>query len=229
MNNSDDMGQAEAGASATQAGMPGYHTPGADSTMQSSSQAIPVPEMTQEERLQDPEPLIQSIHETPGDANPALRETIGMEQGTVSTAELLAAREAGEERLMRQAGEQIYQDATNTTGARDMESTDTGRPNWPDDRREDPAEYMTSPRADAPFGAGSSDKFDLGFKGRVDAMIDRDSTQASAGESRSGLPAVGFTGENDQYENREFDRPDTPSDMDTIAPGMVNLPPEDGK
>jgi hypothetical protein len=37
--------------------------------------------------------------DTPGDANPALAETLGYEQGSVSTAELLSARETGEARL----------------------------------------------------------------------------------------------------------------------------------
>jgi hypothetical protein len=38
-------------------------------------------------------------HETPGDANPALAETLAFEEGTLSTAELLRARETGEARL----------------------------------------------------------------------------------------------------------------------------------
>jgi hypothetical protein len=105
--------------------------------------------------------------------------------------------------------------------------SDSGRPNWPDDRQREPADYMDSPRANMPLAAGTSDIYGVSLKGQVDAAVDRNSTEASFGESRSGLPPVGFNAGEDAYERREMDRPTPPSDMDLIAPEMTNLPTEE--
>ncbi|HEX9988160.1 MAG TPA: hypothetical protein VGE45_06740 [Chloroflexia bacterium] len=204
----------------------GYATPGEATIEQSTSSAVPAPSQTSEERLTTPQGTIQSIGETPGDANPALAETLGAAQGQVSTADLLRAREGAEEQGLRAAQAEAYADQASGV-ASEYEDTDAGRPNWPNDRREEPVEYMDSPRADMPLGAGTADKWGIEAKGRVDWTMDRAGTQASAGESRSGLPPVGMNAEEDKYEEREFGRPTEASEIDQIAPGMVNLPPKD--
>lgn len=209
------------------AGMPGYHTPGQDTTLQSTSEAVPTPANTSEQRLDDPKPYIESIDETPGDANPALAQTVGVEQGTTSTADLLREREAAEERPVVQDGLRPYQDQSSGTRPEQFQDADSGRPNWPDDKQEEPINYMESPRAYMPMGTGATDFYDRNFQGRVDAEVDRSSTEAEKGESRSGLPHVGSDAQEDKYEQREFGRPTPPSDLEMFSPGSPNLPPED--
>lgn len=204
---------------------PGYHTPGRDTTLQSSSAAVPVPRETSEQRLTEPQPSVAG--ETPGDANPALAETIGEEEGRVSTADLLAARETAEERPVQARGLPSYQDQSTASQPDEFQNADSGRPNWPDDLQVEPTEYTESPRADMPLLAGAPDVYDLNFKGRVDAEVDRSATQAAGSESRSGLSPVGHGSDEDNYERRDFERPESPSELETFAPGMVNLPPEE--
>lgn len=211
-----------------EAGMPGYHTPGQDATLQSTSEAVPTPDSTSEQRLDDPKPYIEAINATPGEANPALEETVGAQQGTASTADLLRAREVSEERPVKQEGIRPYQDQSSGTRPEQFQDADSGRPNWPDDKQEDPINYIESPRPYMPMGTGATDFYDRSFQGRVDAEVDRSSTEAEKGESRSGLPHVGLDAEEDKYEQREFGRPQPPSDMEMFAPGMPNLPPEEG-
>lgn len=206
----------------------GYETPGGEQIMQSSSSAVPSPSSPTEERLTTPKSQINSINEQPGDSNPALAETVGHEQGTLTTAELLRARETAEEQPVRaNATIHPYQDQGSATTPDEWQAKDTGRPNWPNERQEDPLEYMESPRADAPLLSGAPDVYSPNFKPRVDAAMDRAGTQGSAGESRSGLPPVGMSADEDNYEKREFGRPTESSDMDRIAPGMLNVPPHD--
>ncbi len=224
--NSDNK-NTNTGGSGAHAEEPGYHTSGQDTTLQSSSESVSAPSETSEQRLTTPPPAIQAIGEKPGDANPALAETIGAEEGRVSTADLLRARETSEEQPVRGRGLQAYEDQSAGAQPDEFQNTDSGRPNWPDDRSEEPLEYMESPRANMPLGAGAPDVYDLSFKGRVDAEMDRSATQASANESHSGLSPVGNDAEEDKYEHREFERPEPPSDLDMIAPNMVNLPPEE--
>jgi hypothetical protein len=221
-----DNGQDNTGTG-PQAGQPGYHTPGQDTTIQSTSEAVPTPDQTSEERLDDPKPYIDAINSTPGEANPALRETVGAQEGTTSTVDLLLARETAEERPVRQEGVRPYQDQSSGSRPDEFQDADSGRPNWPDDKQEDPINYMESPRPYMPMGTGATDFYDRSFQGRVDAEVDRSSTEAQKGESRSGLPHVGLNAEEDKYEQREFDRPQPPSDMETFAPGAPNLPPRD--
>ena len=206
----------------------GYSTPGQDTILRSNSEAVPSPGKSSEERLTVPKSTIQSIGEQSGDANPALAETEGFERGQVSTADLLSARETAEEQRPRAAGNtQPYEDQPQAT-ADEFEVKDAGRPNWPDDRQQEPIEYMDAPRADMPLLSGNVEGFEEPhIKGRQDATMDRDGTQASKGESRSGLPAVGLSAEEDEYERREMDAPSEPSELDRIAPGMLNVPPED--
>jgi hypothetical protein len=207
---------------------PGYHTPGQDKVVESTSSAVPSPSRPSEQRIQDPKPAIESINARPGEANPALDETVGAEQGLVSTADMLRAREAAEEQNPRSVGDaHPYQDQGTGEAPDEYERSDTGRPNWPTDRQEDPVEYMDAPRANAPLGTGAPDVYSFNLKGRTDAAVERGSTQASGQESRSGLPPVGFTAEEDNYENREMQKPSEPSDLDRIAPGMANIPDEE--
>jgi len=206
----------------------GYETQGEDKVVKSSSSAVPSPTQTSEQRLDAPKPVIESIGESPGSANPAMAETVGAAQGQVSTADMLLARETAEEGL-RGVGAQAYaEQSPGGSTPQEFTQTDSGRPNWPDDRKQAPAEYMDSPRADSSYFPSSIDKGGgPAFTGRVDSNIDSLSTQASAQESRSGLAPVGMNADEDNYEEREFGRPAPPSDIETVAPGMVNLPPED--
>ena len=206
----------------------GYETPGEDKVVESSSSAVPSPSQTSEERLDAPKPVIESIGETPGSANPALVETVGASQGQVSTADMLRAREAAEEQGLREAGAQAYADQSQGANLpKEFTQTDSGRPNWPDDRKQAPTEYMESPRVDSSYVPSSIDKGGgPAFSARVDSNIDSLSTQASAQESRSGLAPVGMNADEDKYEEREFGRPTPPSDIETMVPDMVNLPPE---
>src|SRR5947209_9019809 len=97
MNNQESPAQ---GAGSAQSGPPegaGYTTPGQDTIIQSGSPAVPSPSKPSEARLQTPRPVIESIGEVPADANPALAETAGFEEGRTTTADLLRARESAEE------------------------------------------------------------------------------------------------------------------------------------
>ncbi len=209
----------------------GYATPGSDTIIESTSEAIQSPSQTSETRMDAPSSVIESLGETPGDANPALAETVGAQQGETSTADMLMAREGAEEDRLRATGadnaDAMYQDQQRGVASQEYLDSDSGRPNWPDDRQREPMDYADAPRANVPLGAGSVSGLDPNLKGRVDAAVDRNSTEASYGESRSGLPAVGWDETGDTYERREMDRPTPPSDMDLIAPEMSNLPTED--
>ena len=210
--------------------LPGYETPGEDTIIRSTSRAVPSPSKTSKERLTPPDPVIESLWETPGDANPALAETVGAERGQASTADLLGARETAEEQRPRATGNiHPYQDQGPGDAPDEYERSDTGRPTWPNERQENPLEYMESPRADAPLMAGSPDKVggDLAMKGRMDMAAERDSTESTARETGTGLPTTGFSAEEEEYERREMRTPSEPSDLDRIAPGMLNVPPEE--
>jgi len=227
----DDKQQGQ-GNPSTESSYQGYATSGDDTIIDSTSDAVHSPTRREEERLTTPKPVIQSIGETPGDANPALAETLNAQQGQPgSTAEMLAAREGAEEAGLRTSGggqtNSIYQDQRDGVASQEYLDSDSGRPNWPDDRQREPLDYMQSPRANAPLGTGGANMLDQALPGRVDAAVDRDSTQAAAQESRSGLSPVGHHATEDTYERREFGRPTPPSDMDVIAPEMSNVPPED--
>jgi hypothetical protein len=91
----------------------GYDTPGQDRIIDSSSDAVPSPSATSEQRLETPDAFIGGeVNERPGDANPALNETTGYEKGEISTADLLRAREFAEEKRSRDLGTEMYADQT---------------------------------------------------------------------------------------------------------------------
>ena len=209
----------------------GFATPGTDSIVESTSEAVPSPSRPSETRADAPKPVIESLGASPGDANPALAATLDAQHGGASTAEMLIARESAEEDRLRTAGagatDAIYQDQQRGVASQEYLDSDSGRPNWPDDRQREPMDYADAPRANVPLGAGNVNALDLSLRGRVDATVDRNSTEASMGESRSGLPIIGRNEDEETYERREMDRPTPPSDMDLIAPEMSNLPTED--
>ncbi len=205
---------------------PGYETPGRDAIEQSTSAAIPSPTETTEQRIQAPQPAIKSINETPGDANPALAQTIGEEQGTVSTADMLRARESAEERGPRRIDAEIYQEQP-PQGANpsELRTTDSGRPNWPNDQRNYIEEEEDFTNVQEDFMAGTAGE-SLTLAGRADAVEDQAGRLSAAREGGSGLPPVGFNAAEDTYEQEEMRTPTPDSDLDRIAPGMINLPPD---
>src|SRR3954453_17383905 len=112
---------------------PGFDTPGRDTIISSTSPAVPSPSKPSNERLTEPDPVIDSIGETPGNANPALPETVEFEQGQLSTADLLRAGEAAEEEPVRARGDaHPYQDQGLGDAPDEFDRSDTGRPAWPD-------------------------------------------------------------------------------------------------
>src|SRR5205823_6321033 len=101
-------------------------------------------------------------------------ETAGFEQGQMSTAELLAAREAAEERLAWAGGNrQPYQDEGSTLTTDEFREKDTGRPNWPDKSAQTPLDQLDPPRANAPLWGGAPDVFGMTLPGRQDQVTDR--------------------------------------------------------
>jgi hypothetical protein len=131
----------------------GWENPGQERIIESTSEAVPSPSRTADERIDAPDAYIESIGARPGDANPALDETLAHNEGTGSTADMLRVREAAEEENLRQAGGHMYADQAPNTRPDEWEDADKGRPNWPNDRQENPIEYMDAPRADAAYGA----------------------------------------------------------------------------
>jgi hypothetical protein len=168
----------------------------------------------------------------PGSDNPALEETYAERAGEISTADLLRVREGAEEQILREQGAEMYADQSPTARPDEHRNADAGRPNWPADRDRNPGEYMESPRAQGPLlsgsGAGGGSGADtMQLQGEADALADRAGAEASRGEMRAGVPNPGADTESDIYAEREFGRPTPPSEMDMLAPGMVNLPEDD--
>ncbi|HET9496126.1 MAG TPA: hypothetical protein VFR15_18015 [Chloroflexia bacterium] len=209
----------------------GWENPGQERIMDSSSEAVPSPSRTSDERIEAPDPYIESIGERPGDANPALGETLAHNEGTGSTADMLRAREAAEEQHLRQAGGHMYADQAPNTRPDEWEDADKGRPNWPNDRQEHPVEYMDSPRIEAAYGAtgagGGTGQDKQQLEAEVDRLTSYEGSVAGQAEARSGMPQIGAHPDEDIYERREMGRPSEPSEIDRLAHGMVNLPPED--
>lgn len=168
----------------------------------------------------------------PGSDNPALEETYAEQSGEISTADLLRAREGAEEQILRQQGAEMYADQSATARPDEHRDADAGRPNYPADRDRNPGEYMESPRADAAYlggsGAGGGSGQDtIQLEAQADALADRAGTEGARGESPVHLSSPGADTEAEIYAEREWTQPTPPSEMDMLAPGMVNLPPED--
>ncbi|MEO8286943.1 MAG: hypothetical protein ABI670_10965 [Chloroflexota bacterium] len=89
----------------------GYDTPGEDSIIKSTSDAVPSPSIKATDRDEAPDAFIGGrVNEKPGSANPALPETIGVETGATTTADLLRARESAEEERLRSQHADMYAD-----------------------------------------------------------------------------------------------------------------------
>jgi hypothetical protein len=212
-----------------------YETGGEDRVLESTSSAVGSPSQPSKERTEAPDPYLSRIGgRTPGSDNPALDATRNFAEGGGSTADMLRERETAEEEHLRRGGDSKGV-APQTIGADHVEGLrpdeyqdhDAGRPTWPNDRKDAPLDYMNAPRADMPLGSGTADFYDVHMKGRMDRSVDSASTEASKGESRSGLPATGFSAEEDKYEEREFERPTEMSETEMFAPKMKNIPSGD--
>ena len=212
-----------------------FDSHGEDKLLESNSPVVPSPSQQSDDRTRPPDPYLSSLGgATPGSDNPALDQTRKHGLGEASTADMLRAREAAEEEYLRRGSAEgavpdatIGQDQMEGLRPDEYQDRDAGRPNWPDDRQQAPLDYMDAPRADMPLGGGTADTLDMTMKPRMDAAMDRSGTQASAQESRSGMPPVGMNADEDKYEQREFERPATVSETEMIAPKMKNIPSED--
>lgn len=207
----------------------GYETPGRDVIIESTSDAIQSPTMTSNERLQTPKPVIETIGQTPGSANPALAETAGFEHGETSTADLLRARELAEEEYARSASNKAqYQDQGDETFAEDLEEgSNTGRPNWPGDKERPPVDFVGSPHSGDTLMASSPEVFGLDSIGRQEATMERARGEGSKREYGSGgVPSVGRDSGEEIYERRDMHNQTQPSELDSIAPNMSNIPSE---
>ena len=206
----------------------GYETPGRDRILESNSPAIPSPTQTSQERLTNPKPRIESIDERPADANPALVETVRAEKGQTSTADMLQARETAEESLLRQAQAHIYEDQGAETMPEDTREADTGQPDFPYEYQEHAsAETIESPDTQQSFIAATGGVGGLDLRARADSMIERDSDETVYHSSLRGEGPVGGEAAEMDYEGAEMPDSGPPSDMETIAPEMKNIPSED--
>jgi hypothetical protein len=208
----------------------GWENPGQEKIIESRSEAVPSPSQTADERIDAPDGYIQSIDERPGDANPALGDTLAYNQGTESTADLLRARETAEEERLRNAGGQAYADQ-GTVLPEEWADKDKGRPNFPLDRQEQPIEYTDSPRIESSYGAtgaqGGTGIDSQQLEAEVDRMVAHESNVVNETWSRTGMPQIGANAEEDKYAQREVGRPSPPSETDMLSHGSPHLPPED--
>lgn len=208
----------------------GWENPGQERIIESRSEAVPSPSRTSDERIQEPDPYIETFNERPGDANPALDETLAHNQGTGSTADMLRAREAAEEQRLREAGGHIYADQSNVM-PEEWTDADKSRPNFPLDRQEQPIEYTDSPRIESSYGAtgagGGTGIDSQQLEAEVDRLVAHESNEAGKAWSRTGMPQIGSNAEEDNYAEREVGRPAPPSEMDMFSHGTPHLPPEE--
>jgi len=221
LNNSQGQGQSSAPEGT------GYSTPGRDSIVQSGSPAVPSPSETSEERLTAPRPAIQSLGETPGDANPALSETVAAEEGQGTTADLLRAREAAEEQYLRDAQAHVYQDQGPDTLDRQFSRTDSGQPEFPFAHQEDAsARTMDSPDVQESFEGMSQGVGSLDLRARAERTIDRAGDQTAYTDAMAGQGPFGRKAEEYDAEGPEMQGSALPTDIDIVAPEMKNIPDE---
>jgi hypothetical protein len=168
----------------------------------------------------------------PGSDNPALAESYAEEAGAISTADFLMARESAEEERLRQQQAKMYADQSRSLDHRQQRNDAGERAAWPAEGEQSPAEYADAPHADSSYLGGSGASgfgFDtIEFEGEVDAQADRMGAEAAKNQSPSGLGSPDTADPDaDFYDRREYDQDNPPSDLDTFAPGMVYLPPDD--
>lgn len=205
----------------------GYSTPGADRIIQSSSEAVPSPSASMEQRLTTPKGTITSLGETPADANPALAQTVAEESGQGTTAEMLLARETAEEQYLRNAQANIYQDQGPDTMDRQFSKSDSGQPDSPYAYQEDATTRsidstdVTESFEGMAQGIGSMD-----LRARAESMLDRDGSQTAYTDAMSGQGPVGHKAEEYDAQGAEMHNTSVPGDLDVLAPGMKNIPDE---
>lgn len=205
----------------------GYSEPGRDEILQSNQPTVPSPKETANQRLTTPDSYIKSINEKPGDANPALNETAGEEQGTMSTADMLRAREGAEEQYMRRAQEQMYQDQPRDTNDAQFNRTDTGQPDYPFKYQETATpQQLDSVELQEDFegmdqGIGSMD-----LRARAEAMMDRDGPETVYTDALHGEGPYGQKARELDIEGPEAGGYSVPNEIDEIAPDMKNIPSE---
>jgi len=111
----------------------GYDTPGEEQIISSSSEAVPSPSETSRQRMEAPDSFIGGeVNEKPGDDNPALNETIGFEEGKISTADFLRARESAEEQTSGDFDNRMYADQGVTRGTTGQAPDDINQLDSPD-------------------------------------------------------------------------------------------------
>jgi hypothetical protein len=204
---------------------PGYATPGQDRIVQSKSPAVPSPSETSEQRLTTPGSRIQSINEQPGDANPALQETIGEEQGQVSTADMLRARETAEEERLRAAQAQIYQDAGPDEIDREFSRTDSGQPDFPFKYQEDATpRSIDSPDVQQDFEGMTQGVGSMDLRARAEAMLDRDGPETAYTDALHGEGPFGREAQELDAEGPEMTNKFVPGD--DVVHEMKNIPDE---
>jgi hypothetical protein len=168
----------------------------------------------------------------PGSDNPAQAETYAAQAGEISTADFLRARESAEEERLRRQHAENYADQQRALDPRARRTESDQQGSWPDDGEQSPAEYTDAPHADSSYlgggGAGGFGFDNIEFEGEVDAQADRVGADAARNQSPSGLGSPDSADPDaDFYDRREYDHDEPPSDLDTLAPGMVYLPPDD--
>jgi hypothetical protein len=203
----------------------GYSTPGQDQIVQSTSAAVPSPSETSAQRLTTPKGHLQSINEQPGDANPALQETIGEEQGQVSTADLLRARETAEEARLREAQAQIYQDASPDQIDREFSRTDSGQPEFPFGYQEDASpRSIDSPDVQQDFESASGGVGSMNIRARAESMVERDGRETSYTDALHGEGPFGRRAQELDAEGPEMTNTFVPGD--DVVRDMKNIPDE---
>jgi hypothetical protein len=206
----------------------GYETPGSEKLLRSTSPAVSAPSQTSEDRLTTPKPEIESIGERPADANPALVETVGLEQGQTSTADLLRARETAEEAHLRSAQAHIYEDQGPETMPEDVREADTGQPDYPYAHQDHAtAETIESPDTQQDFMAATGGIGSMDLRARADSMVERAGNETVYNASMHGAGPVGREAEKLDYDGPEMPNTVEPSEIDMIAPDMKNIPSED--
>jgi hypothetical protein len=169
---------------------------------------------------------LQSINEEPGDANPALEETIGEEKGQVSTADLLRTRETAEEARLRGAQAQIYEDESTDETNRELNRTDSGQPDFPFRYQEDATpRSIDSPDIQEGFVGATGGVGSMNVRARAESMLDRDGSETAYTDALHGEGPFGRRAQELDAEGPEMTNTFVPGD-DEVLDGMKNIPDE---
>lgn len=219
-NRGQDAGQGQAPPEGA-----GYQTPGGDALLNSNDPDIVPPTRTSAERLTTPKPLIEKISERPADANPALNETRAAEQGEMSTADFLRARETAEEQYLRDAQAHIYQDAGPDAINPRFSETDTGEPDSPYNYQENATgRSIDSPDVQQDFESLAEGVGGLNLRARAEAMLDRDGPETAYTDAMRGQGPVGGNADELDTSGPQMTHGFVPNDA--ITTEMKNIPDE---